>query len=95
LTEIYVNLRFAMPVRILMTRTSRYLYYLAQIGLGMCPLSNDVLFCPLARSPIGSFFRQGERRQLRLLLPYIYILYIYGVEKFFIIASAGTLVQVG
>jgi hypothetical protein len=37
----------------------QYLYYLAQIGLATCPLSNDSLFMPLARSPIGRFFERG------------------------------------
>lgn len=37
----------------------QYLYYLAQIGLAVSPLSNDILFIPLAESPFGSFFKRG------------------------------------
>lgn len=37
----------------------QYLYYLAQVGLAVSPLSNDILFIPLAESPFGTFFRRG------------------------------------
>eukprot|EP00420_Gonyaulax_spinifera_P036120 CAMPEP_0197882688 /NCGR_PEP_ID=MMETSP1439-20131203/9750_1 /TAXON_ID=66791 /ORGANISM="Gonyaulax spinifera, Strain CCMP409" /LENGTH=749 /DNA_ID=CAMNT_0043502357 /DNA_START=54 /DNA_END=2303 /DNA_ORIENTATION=- len=37
----------------------QYLYYLAQVGLAVSPLSNDILFVPLAESPFGEFFRRG------------------------------------
>lgn len=39
--------------------TLKYMYYLNQIGLGMCPLSNNALFCKLNASPIGSFIKCG------------------------------------
>jgi AMP deaminase len=39
--------------------TLQYLYYLAQIGLAMCPVSNDALFLKLDKSPIGNMFKQG------------------------------------
>ena len=41
--------------------TLQYLYYLSQIGLALCPLSNDALFLKLKDSPVGSFFRAGLR----------------------------------
>jgi len=37
----------------------QYLYYLAQVGIAVSPLSNDILFLPLAESPFGDFFRRG------------------------------------
>mmetsp|Transcript_81346 Transcript_81346/g.263945 ORF Transcript_81346/g.263945 Transcript_81346/m.263945 type:complete len:736 (-) Transcript_81346:142-2349(-) len=37
----------------------QYLYYLAQIGIAVSPLSNDILFIPLEKSPFGTFFRGG------------------------------------
>mmetsp|Transcript_12798 Transcript_12798/g.38060 ORF Transcript_12798/g.38060 Transcript_12798/m.38060 type:complete len:782 (+) Transcript_12798:28-2373(+) len=37
----------------------QYLYYLAQVGLAVSPLSNDILFIPLAESPFGEFFKRG------------------------------------
>lgn len=37
----------------------QYLYYLAQVGIAVSPLSNDILFVPLQKSPFGSFFRRG------------------------------------
>ena len=39
--------------------TLQYLFYLAQIGLAVCPVSNDALFLKLDKSPIGEFFKQG------------------------------------
>ena len=36
-----------------------YLYYLAQIGLGMTPLSNNALFCRYLENPFPRFFRRG------------------------------------
>jgi AMP deaminase len=38
--------------------TLQYLFYLAQIGLAVCPVSNDALFLKLDKSPIGDFFKQ-------------------------------------
>merc|ERR1712032_1114647 len=41
------------------TPVLQYLYYLADIGLAVSPLSNDILFVPLQESPFGDFFRRG------------------------------------
>ena len=41
--------------------TLQYLYYLSQIGLALCPLSNDALFLKLQNSPVGDFFKAGLR----------------------------------
>jgi AMP deaminase len=43
------------------THTLQYLYYLAQVGLAACPLSNDSLFIPLQNSPVGTLFKRGLR----------------------------------
>lgn len=37
----------------------QYLYYLAQIGLGMSPLSNNSLFLDYHRNPFPTFFARG------------------------------------
>eukprot|EP01028_Stygiella_incarcerata_P006747 TRINITY_DN273_c0_g1_i2.p1 TRINITY_DN273_c0_g1~~TRINITY_DN273_c0_g1_i2.p1 ORF type:complete len:900 (+),score=232.93 TRINITY_DN273_c0_g1_i2:78-2702(+) len=37
----------------------QYLYYLAQIGIAMSPLSNNSLFLQYPRSPLPEFFRRG------------------------------------
>mmetsp|Transcript_66966 Transcript_66966/g.207522 ORF Transcript_66966/g.207522 Transcript_66966/m.207522 type:complete len:163 (+) Transcript_66966:1528-2016(+) len=37
----------------------QYLYYVAQVGLAVSPLSNDILFVPLSESPFGDFFKRG------------------------------------
>lgn len=37
----------------------QYLYYLAQIPLGIVPLSNNALFCKYADNPFPTFFRRG------------------------------------
>mmetsp|Transcript_21215 Transcript_21215/g.48713 ORF Transcript_21215/g.48713 Transcript_21215/m.48713 type:complete len:746 (-) Transcript_21215:214-2451(-) len=37
----------------------QYMFYIAQVGLAVSPLSNDILFLPLHQSPFGSFFRRG------------------------------------
>lgn len=39
----------------------QYLYYLAQIGIAVSPLSNDILFIPLDKSPFGTFFKRGAK----------------------------------
>ena len=44
--------------------TLQYLYYLSQIGLAVCPLSNDALFLKLKDSPVGGFFKAGLRVSL-------------------------------
>jgi len=41
--------------------TLQYLFILAQIGIAMSPLSNNVLFLPLEKSPFFSFFKRGLR----------------------------------
>eukprot|EP01079_Euglenida_sp_SAG-EU17-18_P004040 gene4041-736_t len=37
----------------------QYIYYLAQVGLAVSPLSNNVLFRPFLRNPFPRFFRAG------------------------------------
>lgn len=37
----------------------QYLFYLTQIGIAMSPLSNNMLFCELARSPFPTYFVRG------------------------------------
>lgn len=37
----------------------QYLYYLAQIGLHVSPLSNNALFMPYLKNPFPEFFRRG------------------------------------
>lgn len=37
----------------------QYMYYLAQIGISVSPLSNNKLFLDLSRSPFMTYFRQG------------------------------------
>lgn len=44
--------------------TITYLYYLAQIGCALCPLSNDALFKKLHDSPVGDFLRIGLKVSL-------------------------------
>jgi AMP deaminase len=41
------------------TPVLQYLFYLAQVGIAVSPLSNDILFIPLSQSPFASFFRRG------------------------------------
>lgn len=41
--------------------TLQYLYYLSQIGLGLCPLSNDSLFVTMKHSPVGKLHKRGLR----------------------------------
>jgi AMP deaminase len=36
-----------------------YLFYMCQIGMALCPLSNDKLFLKLRDSPVGRFQRLG------------------------------------
>jgi AMP deaminase len=40
---------------------AQYLYYCSQIGLGLCPLSNDALFVSMNASPIGKLHQRGLR----------------------------------
>jgi AMP deaminase len=37
----------------------QYLYYLAQVGLAMSPLSNNCLFCEYSKNPFAAFFERG------------------------------------
>lgn len=37
----------------------QYLFYLTQIGIAMSPLSNNALFCELAKNPLPTFFQRG------------------------------------
>jgi len=46
-------------VQLRKTPVMEYLYYIAQVGLAVSPLSNDILFVPLGESPFGSFFKRG------------------------------------
>lgn len=41
-----------------------YLYYLAQIGIAVSPLSNNRLFLELSKSPFPSFFERGHNVSL-------------------------------
>ena len=46
-----INLRKSLPLQ--------YLFYLAQIGLCMSPLSNNSLFLDYHRNPFPTFFARG------------------------------------
>ena len=37
----------------------QYLFYLAQVGVAMSPLSNNHLFLDYNRSPLPEYFRRG------------------------------------
>lgn len=37
----------------------QYLYYLAQVGIAMSPLSNNALFLTYERNPLPQFFQRG------------------------------------
>ncbi|KAI0561664.1 AMP deaminase [Gracilaria domingensis] len=37
----------------------QYLFYVTQIGVAMSPLSNNALFCEIAKNPLPSFFKRG------------------------------------
>ena len=37
----------------------QYLYYLAQVGLSISPLSNNCLFCEYSKNPFPAFFERG------------------------------------
>lgn len=39
--------------------TLQYLYYLAQVGIAMSPLSNNHLFLDYHRSPLPAYFSRG------------------------------------
>ena len=55
LIEVYVNMRlFDWQVPAL-----QYLYYLAQIGIAMSPLSNNSLFLNYQRNPLPDFLARG------------------------------------
>jgi AMP deaminase len=56
-----VNHGIRLEIESCKTHTLQYLYYLAQVGLAMCPLSNDSLFTPLHLSPVGLLFKRGLR----------------------------------
>jgi AMP deaminase len=47
--------------RLDMEPTLQYLYYLSQVGLGLCPLSNDALFIQMKDSPVGKLHKRGLR----------------------------------
>jgi len=38
----------------------QYLYYLAQIGISMSPLSNNLLFVEYEKNPFPRFFMRGK-----------------------------------
>ncbi|KAI7846983.1 hypothetical protein BDC45DRAFT_38185 [Circinella umbellata] len=46
------------------TPVLQYLYYLAQIGIAMAPLSNNALFLTYDRNPFNEFFQRGLRVSL-------------------------------
>eukprot|EP00730_Choanoeca_flexa_P017284 TRINITY_DN8304_c0_g1_i3.p6 TRINITY_DN8304_c0_g1~~TRINITY_DN8304_c0_g1_i3.p6 ORF type:complete len:118 (+),score=25.43 TRINITY_DN8304_c0_g1_i3:1920-2273(+) len=46
-------------IRLRKTPALQYLYYLAQIGLCISPLSNNSLFLQYHRNPVHDFFRIG------------------------------------
>ena len=39
--------------------TLQYLYYLAQVGIAMSPLSNNALFLTFDRNPFPEYFQRG------------------------------------
>jgi AMP deaminase len=41
-----------------------YLYYLSQVGMALCPISNDSLFVKFKDSPVNRFFKIGIRLSL-------------------------------
>lgn len=44
--------------------TLEYLYYLAQIGLSVSPISNKALFIPYTRNPFATLYKRGLRATL-------------------------------
>jgi len=44
---------------VLVTMPAQYLFYLAQIGLCMSPLSNNTLFLDYHKNPFPAFFARG------------------------------------
>lgn len=44
---------------LLQVPTLQYLYYLAQIGIAMSPLSNNSLFLDYHRNPLHQYFQRG------------------------------------
>lgn len=44
--------------------TLEYLYYLAQIGLSISPISNKALFIPYTRNPFATLYKRGLRATL-------------------------------
>ena len=46
------------------TPVLQYLYYLAQIGIAMAPLSNNALFLTYDRNPFHEFFQRGLKVSL-------------------------------
>jgi len=46
-------------IRLTESPTLQYLYYLAEVGMSISPLSNNVLFVELENNPFPIFFRQG------------------------------------
>ncbi|KAK2354998.1 pentatricopeptide repeat-containing protein [Trifolium repens] len=64
-----LNLKPGMPIRVFKnlrvcndchkTPVLQYLYYLAQVGLAMSPLSNNSLFLDYHRNPLPMFFQRG------------------------------------
>ena len=44
---------------LLQVPTLQYLYYLAQVGMAMSPLSNNHLFLDYNKNPLHDFFKRG------------------------------------
>lgn len=50
---------FPCPFSHVQVPSIQYLYYLAQVGIAMSPLSNNHLFLDYNRSPLPEYFRRG------------------------------------
>ena len=57
-----------------------YLYYLGQVGLGLCPLSNDALFLKMKDSPIPRFIRRGLNVRATQFIPHSFLLCLCACE---------------
>jgi AMP deaminase len=51
-------------VNLIQNEVLQYLYYITQIGLALCPMSNDSLFLKLKHSPVKKFHKIGMRMSL-------------------------------
>eukprot|EP00746_Dinoflagellata_sp_MGD_P166638 gnl/MRDRNA2_/MRDRNA2_96681_c0_seq1.p1 gnl/MRDRNA2_/MRDRNA2_96681_c0~~gnl/MRDRNA2_/MRDRNA2_96681_c0_seq1.p1 ORF type:complete len:834 (+),score=131.83 gnl/MRDRNA2_/MRDRNA2_96681_c0_seq1:100-2601(+) len=46
-------------INLRLTPVLTYLFYMTQIPIAVSPLSNDILFLPLAKNPFGDLFKKG------------------------------------